>query len=163
MNLEWLLGFIEGEGSFYVGGAKDSRKLGYRVWIKFSISQGKHGVECLEEIRRLFKEYGITSSICTTQARGRTESILTVDGAKGCRRLANLLAPRQWHTGKHVSFDIWMKLLAIFEEIKLRPKGFQGQTWTKADLIRILKLRDKMNLNEGKRSKNRLTVHKLNI
>ena len=55
INKDWLVGFVDGEGCFYVGVNKnETMKFGYQVLPEFRIVQHKRDVKLLFAIRTFF-------------------------------------------------------------------------------------------------------------
>lgn len=56
ISKEWLTGFVDGEGCFYVAVIKnDSLKVGYQVQLEFVIAQHERDVQVLHAIKKYFK------------------------------------------------------------------------------------------------------------
>jgi len=53
INKDWLTGFVDGEGCFYVGILKNvSSAIGYQVQLEFIITQHERDVQLLHAIRK---------------------------------------------------------------------------------------------------------------
>ena len=51
----WIVGFVDGEGSFVVSLFKSPKtKIGWQVFPEFSVSQSKKNLEALKELKRFF-------------------------------------------------------------------------------------------------------------
>jgi len=140
MNLDWLLGFIEGEGCFSIGfhtGASTT----YAVLVSphFSMSQKFNGA--LEEIQNFFHSRDIA---CPINASRTENFVMSINGISGCQKLAELLAPLKWHTRKRDDFETWLKCIEIIK---------RGEHLTKDGVLKLWDL--SKNMNPGGRGKGR--------
>ena len=55
LNAEWVVGFVDGEGCFFVGiNRQPSMKIGWQVLPEFRVVQHEKDVSILEQLRRFF-------------------------------------------------------------------------------------------------------------
>lgn len=55
INSEWVTGFVDGEGTFYVGINKnDTMSVGYQVLPEFRIVQHKRDIKLLHALKKFF-------------------------------------------------------------------------------------------------------------
>ena len=61
IKLDWVVGFVDGEGCFSIGfvrqmdrGHRKGYITGYQVAHEFAVTQGAKSVECLEQIQQFF-------------------------------------------------------------------------------------------------------------
>lgn len=55
LEAQWIVGFVDGEGCFHIGIAKNNRlKLGYQVFPEFVVVQHERDVKLLHHIKSYF-------------------------------------------------------------------------------------------------------------
>ena len=56
LNVQWIVGFVDGEGCFHIGIAKNEKlSLKFQVLLEFTITQHRRDVKVLENIKSFFK------------------------------------------------------------------------------------------------------------
>lgn len=138
---EWLLGFIEGEGSFGIRQSlKSTARMGINFSPAFSISLTKCDTPTLKEVMA-FLGYG---SICyhsneryrVMGRRWRDVTTLSIIGVKHSIKLRQILVGLNWHTHKVNDFNAWCEAIDIISKKEhLTIKGVE----------KICDLRDKIN------------------
>jgi len=143
MDLNWLLGFIEGEGSFVVTIHKQyGHKWGICTQPKFTICLGRWDLETLEEIQTfLLEDYNIESRI---EHRNRdNNNQLVINKVESCFNLIPLLNNLEWHTNKRRDYNIWSYIVGMV---------LRKEHKTKDGLLKIFLLREEMNKNTNRRN-----------
>jgi len=149
MNRDWLIGFIEGEGSFLIGiQNKKSYKYGLCVTPRFVITLHQKELSVLKKIKAYF-EFG--SIYITSMHRQRIRGVKASDQVTfvcqnlcDCLKIKSYLMAEEWHTTKRKDFELWIKGLEIIKtKLHLEPKG----------IIELCKIRDQMN-TAGKKPRN---------
>ncbi len=145
MNDNWLLGFIEGEGCFMIGVVKNKN---YRLGINFSpyfqISLVETDVNALIKIKNHLG-FGTIQKQYLKRIRGKNHQDayrLYVIGLNNCLKLKERLIKLKWYAKKEKDFKKWCKFLEIMEN---------KQHLTKRGIIKVLKLRDLMNVRASRR------------
>lgn len=156
-ELGWLLGLIEGEGSFYVLVQKDARAhLRYYFRPVFSIQLTMRDKDGLIRVKQILNKYGIhcirTKIEEARYGRSRTQASfrLYVAGKSDLEKLRRLLAPLEWGTEKRKDFEAFYKIIRMIPKMKKDKRGRFSPQLSKDLFLRILEIRDEMNLR-GKR------------
>jgi len=118
MDKKWLIGFIEGRGSFAISLQKHGGKNNYYPRPSFVLNSFFADLDIFEEIRRMFldagiKVYPIYHQIRSVEfeAKGLGRIRLEVKGLGNCLRLYEFLKREKWHTMKFSIFKEWGKCL----------------------------------------------------
>jgi len=162
-DLDWLLGYVEGEGCFTtIAQVDNDLHFGLRIRPRFDIGVSKKEQETIYSIRDFLWERDISSIaklrfvVSGLSKAKHWRSCLTICGIKENLKFCDLLSPLRWHTVKFRDFLKFKYVLAEMDRIshKSRKGILRGNplTWTVQDYIDILFLRDTMNLGtEGQR------------
>lgn len=146
MDIQWLLAFTEGEGSFII--AITHNRNHFYLRPRFSISLHIDDKPLLEKVALLLSFHGIKSILQTDEPHGKqrsSQAILTVRGVNQCRWLYSLLNDLEWYSKKYKDFLIWGLCLDIFENVKsIGNKGPQRK-WTDQLIYDVVYLRSFMN------------------
>jgi len=131
---DWLKGFIDGEGCFYVGILKNkSMSEGVQVQLEFTIVQHKKDIKLLYAIRKYFG-CGIVSS-----NRGK-ESEVWMYRVRKYESLGKVIIPffvkNELLTGKKFDFNKFREVYMLMEK---------KEHLTKEGLLKIRKLKEGMN------------------
>ncbi|MHA1784228.1 MAG: LAGLIDADG family homing endonuclease [Candidatus Helarchaeota archaeon] len=114
ITINWLLGFIEAKGSFFI-----SAKTG-----KFKINQFRPGFnlllkseekELLDEIRKYFNDRKIQSYDLRPINKGKSLR-LEIKGLENCLKLYEFLSRLKWQTVKENNFLRWGQVLSRLKE-----------------------------------------------
>jgi len=159
MDINWLLGFIEGEGCFTIMlGLSKSYRFGISLSPTFCITLNHKDKEVIYKIKE-FIGAGNISEISNQKYRNKGKNYqdcirIQLCGYISCNKLKKRLEKREWHTKKKNDFDTWCKFIDMFEK---------KEHLNLAGIKKILKLREKMNLrgNELKRNYNYLPKEKV--
>ena len=144
MNENWLLGFIEGEGCFVMGFARDKKfKFGICCRPYFNIGLTKADEGALYQIKELLG-YGQITYISHEKQRNegknfKDEVDFTIVSLPQCKKLRDLLTDLEWHTKKEKDFRKWSECLNILDK---------KEHWTKEGILKLARLRETMNLKE---------------
>jgi len=146
MDLNWLLGFIEGEGCFNLSFHIRNNYV-YR-FVEFQLAQGER--EVLEKVKDLLASQNIQSHIYdvpnySSSRGGQGSWHLTISKHSDLIKLVKLLESLEWHSKKRMSFEKWKRGLDMLstsvrsvEDLKafaklsldINPKGKGKYKWT---------------------------------
>ena len=138
LNKDWLVGFVDGEGSFYIGINKNlTMKSGIQVLPEFRIVQHFRDVKLLYSIQKFFN-CGIV-----TKNRGKNSSSLIMEyRVRNIKHLANIIIPffkqNSLLTVKMLDFIDFANVIDIMNK---------KEHFTEAGLEKIKQLKLKMNRN----------------
>ena len=123
MNLEaqWIVGFVDGEGCFYVGINKHSdMKAGYQVLPEFTVVQHKQDVQVLHALKAYFGCGVVRSNHGDRMAyRVRSQKHLL-------ERIIPFFEKHQLKTKKGLDFRKFRKILLMMEaEEHLKVEGIE--------------------------------------
>lgn len=146
MNLDWFVGFMEGEASF--GASPCRRKTGFRLgWtfsVKFKINLAEHDREVLYESKKFLEAYGIIANIYYItphkewSQNASPQYILQVSGAKNCIKIFKLVFPKLELKRRKKQIKAWGEALLLIYE----TRGYHKRT--KKDFIKIMEKIDEM-------------------
>jgi len=144
MNWDWLLGFIEGEGSFSVAIRRDkTSRCGFQVMPVFQLSQGwgEENKILMIEIKDFLLSHGINATMYADN-RGINDGIrnnqymprwkIHIYSLENSRRLFRLLNGLEWNTKKRNDFMVWGKTLEMME---------RGEHLSREGISKILRMR----------------------
>jgi LAGLIDADG endonuclease len=131
LSPEWVVGFVDGEGCFYVGvNRQPTMKVGWQVLPEFRVVQHQRDVALLEQLREFFGCGQITvnhGDRKELRIRGLTEL---------SERVVPFFRAHQLRTVKRSSFDCFAEVLILMQRgDHLHPEG----------LARIRELAGRMN------------------
>src|SRR3989304_6887165 len=99
LSPEWVVGFVDGEGCFFVGiNRQPTMKVGWQVLPEFRVVQHERDVAILERLREFFGCGQIT-----TNHGDRKE--LRIRGLKELTKVAAFFKEHPFRTVKRSSFD----------------------------------------------------------
>ena len=134
LNPEWVVGFVDGEGCFFIGIQKNPKtSLGYQVIPEFRIVQHERDIAVLHALKRFFK-FG---TVCQNHG-DRYE--LRVRKLEHLREIADFFLRRPLKTKKNVDFLKFRDVLLLME---------RGEHLTMDGLKNIARIASQM--NTGKR------------
>jgi hypothetical protein len=148
MNVNWFLGFSEGEGNFTVLFGTKRRNGTKYVWAKpaFQLVQAEQKV--IDEVAKFLEEQSIKSKVYSIQARSMWR--LHVLETESLGIMTRLLDSLEWHTKKRSDFEKWKKCIAIImEHPDLHRTGRKSYSeWRQyiCDLLRISHIAQDMNV-----------------
>jgi|GEM_PF-5047511 len=160
MNINWFLGFSEGEGNFTVLFHTKRYKDKKYVWAMpiFQLVQAEQKV--IDEVTKFLEEQGIKPK--SHKSRSKYSSfkkipkvrkdtlLLQVSEIESSRKMIKLLDSLKWHTQKRSDFEKWKKCIAvIMEHPDLHRHGRKSYgEWKQyvCDLLRINHIAQDMNL-----------------
>ena len=136
LNPNYILGFVDGEGSFHIAIYKDkSMKYGIKIIPEFHISQHKDNRDLLENFIKYFAcgyiKYNHPNSekdqTCVFVVRNRKDLF---------NKIIPFFQKHKLRTDKYKSFEIFAKIVSLMMENKHRDKAI---------LKKILKMAYTMN------------------
>ena len=130
LNAEWVVGFVDGEGCFFVGiNRQPSMKIGWQVLPELRVVQHQKDVAILEQLQKFFGFGQVT-----TNHGDRKE--LRIRGLKQLAEVATFFRQHPLRTVKRSSFDCFAEVIAMME---------RGDHLTEKGLERIRVLASRMN------------------
>ena len=160
MNVNWFLGFSEGEGNFTVLFPTKRVKEAFYVWARpvFQLAQAEQKV--IDEVANFLEERGINpelhgfsskySSFKKIPKVRKDTWLLQVFEIESLRKMIKLLDSLEWHTQKRSDFEKWKKCIAIImEHPDLHRTGRKSYSERKQfiwDLLRINQIAQDMNV-----------------
>lgn len=136
MNWDWLLGFIEGEGSFTISLRKDRSGMKYQILPYFQMNQihTESNRLLFIEIQKFLRQEGINSTI-NKYKDGKFFFLwkISIYKLSECLKFASHLKDLEWHTSKKLVFLNWIEALKVMES---------GENRTLQGLKYVLNLRE---------------------
>ena len=130
LNAEWVVGFVDGEGCFFVGiNRQPSMKIGWQVLPELRVVQHQKDVAILEQLQKFFGFGQVT-----TNHGDRKE--LRIRGLKQLAEVATFFRQHPLRTVKRSSFDCFAEVIAMMK---------RGDHLTEKGLERIRVLASRMN------------------
>jgi len=145
VDLNWILGFIEGEGCFSIHFGTRYRL----VYPKAILQIGNYDKAPLEDTKKCLSEHQIKANIYRVREKRPHHSnlwLLNVIEGKSISRLIELLEGMEWHSCKFDTFKLWKDSILL---VRTRPCG-------KETLIRIVEIASKMNSMTNRANRNRV-------
>ena len=121
LNAQWVVGFVDGEGCFYVSITKDkTMKLGVQVLPEFTVVQDEVNVQVLYALKTYFG-CGVVRKIHGTKLYYR------VRGHENLRhRILPFFEKHQFKTRQRVNFIKFRKVVLMMEKgDHLNPSGLE--------------------------------------
>jgi len=141
MNDDYLLGFLEGEGCFCIAiGKYSDRTHGIGLRPSFIIALAQKDVKVLKRIKR-FLGYGRIYEELVYNKNSVNIARYNISNVSHLLKLKKKLEGMKFNTTKGEDFKNWSKCLEIIKNKEHR---------TKKGILKIAKLRDKMNTTGGK-------------
>ena len=137
---EWIVGFVEGEGSFYIG-IQPSGKW-FTVSPMFSISLHEKDKAVLEGIKSFFGfgTIGFTSKDSdwykTAGINASNTCKYSVGGFEKAKILRDFFAKQHMYSAKKKDFNIWSEVIDLM---------LAGKHQTREGFLEICRLREDMN------------------
>ncbi len=130
LSPEWVVGFVDGEGCFFVGiNRQPSMRIGWQVLPEFRVVQHERDVAILERLHRFFGCGQIT-----TNHGDRKE--LRIRGLKELQKVVAFFEVHPLRTVKRLSFDRFAEVVSLMG---------RGDHLTVEGLARIRELAGEMN------------------
>jgi hypothetical protein len=131
LSPEWVVGFVDGEGCFYVGiNRQPTMKVGWQVLPEFRVVQHRRDVALLEQLRAFFG----CGQVTVNNGDGMELRI------RGVKELSERVVPffrsQPLRTVKRSSFECFAEVIAMMQ---------RGDHLTMGGLARIRELAGQMN------------------
>jgi hypothetical protein len=134
--IDWLAGFIEGEGTFVVGiSTRMDFKHGIRILPRFNLQLHHKEQPILKKIQKIIGG-NIHNYSYESKFNAAPQISLCLSSIKDCLNLRNILK-NKLYASKKKDFILWSIVLEFFKNEWHR---------TKEGIIQIAKIRDMMNL-----------------
>jgi len=134
---EWVTGFVDGEGCFYVGiNPHPEMTQEYQVLPEFRVVQHERDKQVLHALKRFFR-----SGVVRRNHEDRWE--LRIRKLEQLRRLVDFFERHPLKTKKQVDFKRFAKVIRMME---------RGDHLTREGLIRILEVTCRMNRGEKRKA-----------
>ena len=138
MNLkpDWVVGFVDGEGCFYVGINRNrTMKTGYQVLPEFRIVQHKRDIQVLYALKKFFG--------CGVVRKNHDDRYELRIRKRSClKKVIEFFEKHPLKTKKNVDFKKFRRIILKME---------RGEHLTKDGLIEIIKIAMKMNTGNHER------------
>lgn len=134
LHPEWVVGFVDGEGCFYVGVNKNkTMSVGYQVLPEFRVVQHQRDIQVLYALKRFFG--------CGTVRRNHEDRYeLRIRKIECLKKVVEFFQKHPLKTKKNVDLRKFSKIIKMMEE---------GRHLTKEGLIEIVQIA--LEMNTGKR------------
>lgn len=120
MNLDWLVGFIEGEGCFSTSIYKDKTGTslsGIYICPSFQLAVNVKDKEVIKKIQKFLKQRDINSHVRLRQCNNSKQVCLDISSLKNCIKFANLIN-NKLESNKRLDFDVWNEILITMRNKK---------------------------------------------
>ena len=136
LNPHWVVGFVDGEGCFYVGVKRNrTTKTGYQVLPEFRIVQHKRDIQVLYALKKFFG--------CGVVRKNHDDRYeLRIRKIECLKKVVEFFEKHPLKTKKNVDFKKFRKILLMME---------RKEHLTKEGLIKILEIALKMNTGNHNR------------
>ncbi len=136
LNPDWIVGFVDGEGCFYVGIQKHSEmSAGYQVLPEFTVVQHERDIQILYALKKYFK--------CGVVRKNHGERFAFRVRKLSClKEIVKFFEKHPLKTKKNVDFKKFRKIILLIE---------RGEHLKKDGLLKIVEIASRMNV--GKREK----------
>lgn len=147
LNQWYIVGFVDGEGSFHIALYKDERmKTNLKVIPEFHISQNACSIQVLEKIQKYFECGNIRMN--HRQRKSDNTYVFVVRNRQDLlKKIIPFFEKYKLQTSKSNDFNIFSKIVKMMEE---------GKHQTESGMRKIIQLAYTMNAN-GKRRKKKQT------
>ncbi len=134
---EWVVGFVDGEGTFYVGiNRQPSMSLGYQVLPEFRVVQHERDIQVLHGLKRFFK-----AGVVRQNHEDRYE--LRIRKLDSLKEVVSFFRRHPLKTKKNVDFKKFARIVRWMDE---------GKHLDLDGLIKIIRLSMTMNRAEKVRA-----------
>ncbi len=133
---DWVVGFVDGEGCFYVGVNRNrTMKTGYQVLPEFRIVQHERDIQVLYALKKFFG--------CGVVRRNHEDRYeLRIRKISCLKRVVEFFEKHPLKTKKNVDFKKFRRIILMME---------RGEHLTREGLIEILKIAMEMNTGDHER------------
>lgn len=131
----WLVGFVDGEGNFYVNAKKNNSKLGYQIILSFSIYQHSRDSLLLSK----FIEYLDCGSVEIPSTRLHSSKFVTYKFKDITEKIIPFFQKYPLKTVKQLNFYDFIKVSDLMKE---------GSHLTKEGIEKIISI--KLSMNQGR-------------
>ncbi len=133
---DWVVGFVDGEGCFYVGINRNrTMKTGYQVLPEFRVVQHERDIQILYALKRFFK--------CGVVRRNHEDRYELRIRKRSClKKVAEFFEKHPLKTKKNIDFKKFRKILLMME---------RGEHLTEDGLIKIIGIVMDMNTKNHER------------
>ena len=153
---EYLAGFVDGEGCFYVGfGKREDLPLKWQVITEFHLSQNPQGKNILDAFRKRLG-CGYIKPNHPGSARDKTWVLIIKDRKELKEKLIPFFNKHPLHSGKKDDFIVFAKVLEIIQtgahleikglkaivEMVFRSSKTKSKRYSKQEIVSSLNLRD---------------------
>ena len=130
LHPEWVVGFVDGEGCFYVGVNKNkTMNLGYQVLPEFRVVQHQRDIQVLYALKRFFG--------CGTVRRNDEDRCeLRIRKLECLKKVVEFFQNHPLKTKKNVDFKKFSKIIKMMDE---------GKHLSREGLIEIVQIALEMN------------------
>jgi LAGLIDADG endonuclease len=138
LSPDWVVGFVDGEGCFYVGiNPQPQMSLGYQVLPEFRVVQHKRDAQALHALKRFFR-----AGVVRTNHGDRYE--LRIRRLKDLNEVVSFFRKHPLKTRKQVDFTKFARIVEWIGE---------GKHLTLEGLMKIIRLSMTMNREDKARAK----------
>ena len=138
LSPDWVVGFVDGEGCFYVGiNRHPEMSVGYQVLPEFRVVQHERDVQILYALKRFFG-----AGVVRRNRDDRQE--LRIRELKALTRVVEFFEKHPLKTKKHVDFRRFARIIHKME---------QGKHLTLEGLIEIIEISLQMNRAEKEKAR----------
>lgn len=138
LSPEWVVGFVDGEGCFYVGiNPQPEMTTGYQVLPEFRVVQHERDIQVLYALKRFFR--------CGVVRRNREDRYeLRVRRLSCLKEVVTFFENHPLRTKKNVDFDKFAQVIRLMGE---------GQHLTQDGLVKIIEIALLMNRADKEKAK----------
>ena len=110
LNAQWIAGFVDGEGCFYIGiNRMPKMKIGWQVLPEFRVVQHKRDIEILHRIK---EKLG-----CGRVKRNHGDRFeVRVRGVEELKKVISFFQKHSLQTTKRKNFETFSKVIAMMEK-----------------------------------------------
>ena len=136
LNPFWVVGFVDGEGCFYVGVSRNRiMKTGYQVLPEFRIVQHERDIQVLYALKKFFG--------CGVVRKNHDDRYELRIRKRDClKRVVEFFEKHPLKTKKNVDFKKFRRILLLMD---------RGEHLTKEGLVKILEIAIEMNTGNHER------------
>jgi hypothetical protein len=130
LHPEWVVGFVDGEGCFYVGVNKNkTMSVGYQVLPEFRVVQHQRDIQVLYALKRFF-------GCGTVRRNGEDRCELRIRKFECLKKVVEFFQNHPLKTKKNVDFKKFSRIIKMMDE---------GKHLSREGLIEIVQIALEMN------------------